>query len=1190
MTEPTYIGPIEEEKENEPKYLGETTQEELVTPWSARYPHLAAIPSTLKELPSEIKRTFTGELPISPREGLYDIPKKPWYERIPEIAAEQIPFREQILGTKEWRTPETAMEGISLYGAGKFLGEAGGAFKRGFPKVAEALTKQRLFPWQKPIAPPKPMVSGIEPPIKPEIPPVVPGVPSVEAVPKPTVVKPEVKVGVQRVEEKGIEIDFEKPQGLYLSPEELKSPHITEGGITEVFNWNPENPLDVSGSLKVKTTTRKTPSGQPVEASAGIKALKQLVGDQEFNRLVGLKKPEMISELTKKYPDVNWNKYTDTYEILEGVAGIKARAKGYDAIVDMDKTNPEFSEYVALNKKVVKPETKVEPPITPETLEAQVKGGPTGVLPKYAGGEEISAINLDRIEGSQDLLQFINQRAIDLEKRIGKHKDTVEGIVAEAERWGLTPKESINMAKKLENFSNQMANIRQIHRNLAEETFNKIRTLPYDPAERTPELMASLKAKLDQYSQMLVATSRVASQWGKAGAILRAEAKYQPEWGYKQLLDRATKLLSDPKKANRFNDIVSRLQELKPDNLEEISKFLYGLQKTRWEKLSSGAYELWISGLVSFPPSHVANIGSNIFTLIESKPEGLLSAGVDIIRSVITKTPRERFAGEIGRDIFSSIKGLHDGLKQFFYAWKTGKADITKFEKMPSALPESVRKFMPTTGLMAEDEFFKGLIKWTELNRISYRQAMKEGLKGEVFKTRLNELISNPTESILEEVAIKAKYLTYQKELGSIGNWVLRGRTIIPGLKYFIPFVRTPANIGKFALERTPLNIPRIIFKAGRKELIGGELSDEIAKALTGTMLGTGTFILAMEEFVTGGGPKNKSEREEKMRTGWQPYSFHIGGKYYPYGRYEPIGSILGIAADFYEIMKNMKEDEKYNVAAGIAGAINNNISNKTFMQGFSTLTDFISDPGRYGERIVSGLVGSIVPGIVAGTARVIDPYLRDAQSIIDRIKTRIPLVSGTVPLRFNIWGDLIERPGTPITRFISPTQVSEEKGTPIDYELEKLPKLNLGMPEKKIKIKGFKEIELEPNEYREMVAKGGQIAKIQLNKLVTRPEFGNLSEEEKMKRIKSIIDRYRENARQLTLRKLRGEGRLIKESYIPLESRQMGGEVRPVFTEMNLSNALKKWEKATPEDKLKMSPYIMKKFQEYRSQPKVNK
>ncbi len=1352
MTEPTYIGPIEEEKENEPKYLGETTQEELVTPWSARYPHLAAIPSTLKELPSEVKRTFTGELPISPREGLYDIPKKPWYERIPEIAVEQIPFREQILGTKEWRTPETMMEAVSLYGAGKFLGEAGGAFKRGFPKVAEALTKQRLFPWQKPIAPTKPMISGMEGelPIRPKIlpptpevrptsttkmvelrhyteaditkatrpdangliwftegesylkgPPKKPGkwgyvtenipenkilridetpgvleeylaspfgksgrskvnemafaeskgylavkrgedvairatkikpTPEEEAVvdsliakgnalphekekllkqltePRVGEIKPKTKIGVQRVEEKGIEIDFEKPQGLYLSPEELKSPHITEGGITEVFNWNPENPLDVSGSLMVKTATRKTPSGAPVEASAGIKALKQLVGDQEFDRLIGLKKPEMLSELTKKYPNVNWNKYTDTYEMMEGIAGIEARTKGYDAIVDIDKINPEFSEYVALNKKVILPEAKVEVPVTPETLEAQVKGGPTGPFPKYAGTEEgiqASAINLERLNTPDDVKHFLDGFTKTIEEKIGRRKYSWEEIEDIGTELGWDLKKAKSQLGRLTGgeLSAKIDAMRQLNATVVTDFHNKLIQLPVDPLQRTPAMKMQLREDLRKVTNSVSITSEIASEAGRALGIHRKEV------GYNKLYNKIIGTIDEIYGTKELpDDLINKLQALDPNKAGELAGFLIKISKA---KTMDHINRIWYDIILSNPPTHGANFIGNTLRFGWKYPEKTITAGLETVRGLVTGKPRERFFGEVPRDAFAIFSGIKDGVRAGMKTLKTGippemgtKLDVPRMAQtqvplgwgLPGKVIEAIR---PTTMLGVADDMAKGVIYETEMSGLAYRQAKIEGLKGRAKDLRIQEIKNSPPEELANRAWKSAVEMTFQQKVGKIGNYVMRIRDVnIPGtnikpLIFLIPFIRTGINIAKFTAQTTPVNILWVGYKVVKGMISGPEISEQLARSFLGTMIATATYILAKSGYLTGGGPKSKTERDEKLRTGWQPYSWNIGNKYYGYGRTEPIGSLWGMVADFADSEAQMTKDGKTNYFESIVKSTSKNITSKTWWQGATRALDATSDPEHYGKAFVEGLAGTFIPSVSGGIARAIDPYFREPQGIVDVWKSKIPGLSQEVLPKINTWGEPIERPSTPAMRFISPIQISEERGTPIDYELKKL-KLNLGMPSKKIKVKGYQEVELEPNEYQKMVANGGQRAKTELNKLVTKPEFKNLGEEEKTRKIRAINDRHRESVKQSTIRKIRSEGRLIREFYIPLESRQEGGEVKPLFprpvTEMNLSNALKEWEKATPEEQLKMSPYIMKKFQESRSQSKVNR
>lgn len=762
------------------------------------------------------------------------------------------------------------------------------------------------------------------------------------------------------------------------------------------------------------------------------------------------------------------------------------------------------------------PEAKVEMPETSiESTEALVKGGPISKLPKYAGGEKamvpgvnVSAINLQRIEGSEELKQFINNMALQYEKKIGRQVIPWKETLKRAEDMGLSHKDAIRLAKGRTNYSAEMAAIEQIHRNAAEDTFTAIKNMPVDPIQRTPEMLARFTDKLNLYSEVLSNTSKMKSDWGRAGSIQRRMKAYEPGFVLRTQREKIIKeVLREYGGTDRINDLVNRLQSVDLSDMKSMNQLIYSMTKTKWQKLSDGAYELWINGLLSNPPTHVANITGNSLALIMSYPERLMGAGVEVIRSTITGEPRQIFAGETTHDIFSFVKGTHDATKAFLDSMKTGQG-FGKLEFRPTALPKGMQMFMPTRALVAEDVFFKSFIQNAELNRFAYRQAMKEGLKGQAKNLRITELLSNPTEGMLEEAFKRADYVTFNKELGKIGNWVMHGRNIVPGLKYFVPFIRTPVNIAKYTLERTPLNLGRIIYKAGKGEMVGAELSESIARMLTGSFLGLQSYLWAKEGVITGGGPKTKAEREEWLRI-HQSYSVRIRGKDYSYARFEPISSIIGMCADFAQLENKMTEGEKVKVAGAIGGAISKNITSKTFTQGFTRLNDAISDPEKYAEQTTESLAGSIVPGIAGGIARTIDPEIKDAQGILDQIKRRIPFVSKNVRPKLNIWGDVIKEEGHPLFRFISPMKIKTVGETPIDIELSRL-KLNLGMPPKKMGNK-----ELTPEEYTKYTVSSGQIAKEILNKLVQSEEYKKLPDVLKESKIKSIMQQCRKMAQK---------------------------------------------------------------------------
>lgn len=169
------------------------------------------------------------------------------------------------------------------------------------------------------------------------------------AKPRPTVV---------RMEEPGVVPSMDKPQGLYLN----KAGQVTgvEAEMTERFDydWHPSKPLDVESSNLWVAHARFRPMSKG-PASAGIKALHSLVPEERFNELLKLNKDELISTVSKEFPKEDWARYFDSYEVLEGYAGKKARAAGHDGIVASD-------EVVALHRSAITVKEPAPVRLTPQ--------------------------------------------------------------------------------------------------------------------------------------------------------------------------------------------------------------------------------------------------------------------------------------------------------------------------------------------------------------------------------------------------------------------------------------------------------------------------------------------------------------------------------------------------------------------------------------------------------------------------------------------------------------------------------------------------------------------------------------------------------------------------------------------------------------------------------------------------------
>ncbi len=495
---------------------------------------------------------------------------------------------------------------------------------------------------------------------------------------------------------------------------------------------------------------------------------------------------------------------------------------------DPNSVSPElkdlFTKHILSKGKPVPPSVLKDYPelakkdMTPTaSLIPEVKGGATGELPKYAEG---SAINLERLNTAEDVKRFINNRAKEAEDAIGKQAKTWNEIEAESIALGWDTKAIKKEWTRKGSFTAAEINAtRQTNLNSIETLHEAIKGLPYDQTTLTPELRAQFLDAMD----LIKVTSQAASEAGRSLNIHKRILEKDPSFTDASQMAKILRLI-EGKGGKRTDKMIIAMRDLDFADPKAINQFIYDYTKTKWETLSDKALELWMNGLLSHPLTHVVNTTSNALTLVYTYPERMLAAGIEAGRAAITGTKRGIFLGETAQDIFSVSKGIQDGLSRFSNAMKKGDM-AGKLDYRPGAFPESVEKILPTRALLAEDAFFKGFIENAELNRMAYRQAASEGLKGQAFQDKVTDLLAHPTEAMLEEVAKRGQYLTYQKELGEIGKLVFKVRNTVPGLKYFIPFVKTPINIAKFALERTPLNLPFLAAKAIKGELKGAALS-----------------------------------------------------------------------------------------------------------------------------------------------------------------------------------------------------------------------------------------------------------------------------------------------------------------------------------------------------------------------------
>lgn len=180
---------------------------------------------------------------------------------------------------------------------------------------------------------------------------------------------------VSRIEESDA-IDFSKPQGLYTTPTEFDSPHTDISGKTYHFEVSKDAKVyDVEFRGKIQTDR----ANRPLEAGSTLNYLVDVLGKDAVETLAKLSKNDLIKVLSEDHPNVEWNKYYDNHEMLEGYGGLLARANSVDVVRQYEKDD-RFSEVVILNGNVAKEIIET----IPETTSTESKDG----INDYIGMDE----------------------------------------------------------------------------------------------------------------------------------------------------------------------------------------------------------------------------------------------------------------------------------------------------------------------------------------------------------------------------------------------------------------------------------------------------------------------------------------------------------------------------------------------------------------------------------------------------------------------------------------------------------------------------------------------------------------------------------------------------------------------------------------------------------------------------------
>lgn len=564
--------------------------------------------------------------------------------------------------------------------------------------------------------------------------------------------------------------------------------------------------------------------------------------------------------------------------------------------------------------------------------------------------------------------------------------------------------------------------------------------------------------------------------------------------------------------------MAAALSSLSPQGQAAFAKQAAS-QGTPFRRGMEAIVEYWVAGILTGPRTHEVNAISN----------GLTAFGGVGERAVASRLGPGVAKGEAAEMMFGMMNSYPEALKAAVHGFKTGqpwadaatKTSMQRTAKLTAAhlglnensvagraidaLGEVQRvSFRALTGA---DEFFKVMARRAEIAAQAYRTATGEGLDGQALAERVAQLKASPTPEILAAANDYARYVTFQQPAGPITAKLQALAASHPLMRIPITFVQTPANIFKYAGERTPL---ALMSKKVRDEISAGGARRDLAwaKLATGSMIMATAADYATQGLITGAAPADPQLRQAQEREGILPYAANG----VQYSRLDPVGFQIGLAADFSQVMRawsdveglalpdvdldevrrSMREKgvpeaeieknvdrlsqetglDPMKVGAAIVAAVQENVLNKSYMSGVSDIFEMVNAPSvdqkadaaeRYAKQFLASL--SPMSGLVRQTESIVDPNLRYADSLLDAWKSTIPGLSSTLPPMPDLWGEDRKHLNTSL----SPLAVRERKDSPVDKEIVRL-KAEITMPEKSVK-----NVRLEPREYVRFVQLAGR-------------------------------------------------------------------------------------------------------------------
>ena len=559
---------------------------------------------------------------------------------------------------------------------------------------------------------------------------------------------------------------------------------------------------------------------------------------------------------------------------------------------------------------------------------------------------------------------------------------------------------------------------------------------------------------------------------------------------------------------------------------EAIREVRDQIPSSKWDKFTT----LWKAGLLTAPTTHIRNIAGNVINGGSEKVAQTVGSAFDWM---ISKGTGKR---TLTRNGFSGMfKGIKEGSGYAKDIMRTGIDTTGEIDSkwrdqrtnygnsLGGKLAQGYTDFV-FNSLNASDKIFRGSAEKMSIANQAKAIAINEKLRGAERKARIEQLINNPTNAMLENAKYDADMATFQQNTG-LGQFVAKGRQAGGITKkatdIIMPFTGVPSAVADQLVNYSPLGVAKGVKQvADLRKAVKNSLDDSTITALqrkASTQLGrgvTGAVLLGAGLALANAGllsgqPRDDDEKRQWAAEGKKANALKIGDTWIPIDTLSPQMILAAAGANAESRIKNGQ-----NILNTGLNTLSDGVKSWT-EQGYMTgIKDTINtmtgdkDFNKYAIRQAT----SLIPNGIRKTAAAMDDKARqvDSGNLGESIQNSIPLWRNGLPAKYDIYGREIKT--NPFSTMLDPQKSSAENPTELSKKINEFrknnPELDSVIPNtvpNKITINGqTRELtSSERSEYQRLL--GENISKYMMSGGFNDSSFNELSEGDKKDMLEKI-------------------------------------------------------------------------------------